>query len=78
MTIDWRELKGGYPGEERAARAVFDVLAPFSPSAGYRSPIYEEGHETCPSVKDCWSLAVRCATVATYAVDHIDPGSLAD
>lgn len=58
----WEVLGHGYPGEGKAARAVFDVLAPF----GYRSrvPIYEQGHEETPTPEDVWQLALRCARAA--------------
>jgi len=69
----WAQLKLGYPGENEAARACFDVLAPELRGQsgiryGVRHPIYDVTVET-PTPDEVWDLAVELAQ-AVAAVIH--------
>jgi hypothetical protein len=56
---EWIALADGYPGEDEATRAAFDVLAPVG-WAGRRWPVQE--HSTGPpKVDEVWAFAERIA-----------------
>jgi hypothetical protein len=65
---EWDKLGVDYPGEDVAARAVFDVLAPVDPEYNRRFAWYELGHETTPEPSEVWDAAQKCAQAVIAAL----------
>jgi hypothetical protein len=55
----WDTLGTGYPGGEKKAQIVFNVLAPVLDFMPKRCPIYELGHEETPRPDEVWVLAEK-------------------
>lgn len=58
----WYKLGAGYPEDDPVVGAVFDILAPVQEQNKRRSPIFEWGHETTPTVDEVWGLSRKLAT----------------
>lgn len=59
MSITWKDLGSGYPGESPFARAVFDAVAPVIQGGPIRVPGVDLGTELAISPEEDWNLALR-------------------